>query len=457
MHGEGRRERLGVDDGEPLGRAGEGHVEGAQTLDLVGHDVGRLDDDDAVELESLDDADRHHGDRIVETGAGRPSVLDPGLVERRRDLVGQRVRDDDGDVARRQLGGHLRRRLGHGRPEVAIAGHPDDRGRRVADAHRPRRAQLRRRRRHDPIGQLHDLGGDAIADGQPDHPGRLAVGEVGEHVVPVVRGERPGGLGEVADDGERAVERPPRRHLELHRGEVLDLVDDDVPVRADLVRLVDLAVAAEARAEHLPGVVEQGHVRGRPAHVVHVGGTRPVERSDLLGATAGRRRPGRAGRVTRTGRGAARPGVSTGHIRSRAARTSGCERIAWRSSLAVTASPRQLAAIAANTSFSTKRRPALWRRNRRRAALTMRADSSTVRRTKPVRNGTRSSSRSGRSRSRTALSITADMRASPLTWAASGESPGSTPGRAHCTSGTRSASTTCSTPASPSDGSTRSM
>ena len=45
----------------------------------------------------------------------------------------------------------------------------------------------------------------------------------------------------------------------------------------------------------------------------------------------------------------------------------------------------------------------------------MRDESPTVSRTKPVRNGTRRSSRSGRSRSRTALSMTADMRASPLT------------------------------------------
>ena len=46
-----------------------------------------------------------------------------------------------------------------------------------------------------------------------------------------------GGLGDVADDGHRAVERAAGEHPQLHRREVLGLVDHDVAVGADLVVL----------------------------------------------------------------------------------------------------------------------------------------------------------------------------------------------------------------------------
>ena len=49
-------------------------------------EAGRLHDDHAVELESLDDADRHDGDVVVEPGPRRPTVLDAGGVEGGRDL-----------------------------------------------------------------------------------------------------------------------------------------------------------------------------------------------------------------------------------------------------------------------------------------------------------------------------------------------------------------------------------
>ena len=57
-------------------------------------------------------------------------------------------------------------------------------GRRVADAHGTGRVQLWRGGPQDAIGELHDLRRDAVADRQPDDPGRLAVRQVGEHVVP---------------------------------------------------------------------------------------------------------------------------------------------------------------------------------------------------------------------------------------------------------------------------------
>ena len=171
--------------------------------------------------------------------------------------------------------------------------------------------------------------------------------------------------------------------------------------------------------EDLPGVVEQGDVGRGPADVLDALGPWPMEGADLrLGERAGggeaqQRR--RAEQVVEQLGGRRATATSARARRGRRA----AARSAWRTSLVVTGSPRQEAASAANTSLSTNRRPALWRRKRRRAALTMRAESATVRRTNPVRNGTRRSARSGRSRSATALSMTADIRVSPLTRAAS--------------------------------------
>ena len=107
-----------MDDGEALRRAGQRDVEGAQALDLVAHDARRLDDDDAVELEALDDADRHDRDGVVEAGAGGPAVLDAGRGERGGDLLDEAVGGDDGDVARRQVGRHLGHGIGDRRAEL---------------------------------------------------------------------------------------------------------------------------------------------------------------------------------------------------------------------------------------------------------------------------------------------------------------------------------------------------
>ena len=53
-------------------------------------------------------------------------------------------------------------------------------------------------------------------------------------------------------------------------------------VRADLVVLVDLAVLAEFRTEHVAGVVEQRDVRRCPPHVADVLGTLPEQQQRLV-------------------------------------------------------------------------------------------------------------------------------------------------------------------------------
>ena len=144
-------------------------------------------------------------------------------------------------------------------------------------------------------------------------------------------------------------------------------------------------------------------------------------------------------------------------MRSKATRISSSRLKASRTSRCDTSPSRHVAASADHTSVSTHLRPELCRRKRRRAVLIMRSVSSARNRTYPLRNGSTMSSRNVRCRSRTAFSITSDMRSSPLTRAVSGRSCSPALMVTQRTSGTRSCKITCSIPASPSDGKTRSM
>ena len=123
------------------------------------------------------------------------------------------------------------------------------------------------------------------------------------------------------------------------------------------------------RTEHLAGVVEEGDVGRRPADV--------VRRRRPVAGTGRRSRPRRTGCAAASRSSAREPnrswsscaGVSTGHIRSSAARTSGTPRSSWRSSPPDTSPLRDDAARAAKNSPSTCRRPVLCRRKRRRGRL----------------------------------------------------------------------------------------
>ncbi len=113
-------------------------------------------------------------------------------------------------------------------------------------------------------------------------------------------------------------------HLQLHRGEVLDLVDDDVPVGADLVRLGDPCRRGRG-AGRAPPWRRRARPRPpassarRPRRRIAAGGARRPPRASSRPAAAS---SSRARDPNRSWSSSA--GVSTGHIRSRAARTSGC-------------------------------------------------------------------------------------------------------------------------------------
>ena len=280
---------------------------------------------------------------------------------------------------------------------------------------------------------------------------------MGEHLVPPVGRERARRLGDVTDDRHRAAQRAARGHLELHRREVLDLVDHDVAVRPDLVGVGGLAGLRRPWPEHLAGVVEQRDVCGRPAHVFGRLGAGSVERLVLevleRAVAASRSRPVDPNRSCSNC-----AGVNTGQTRSSAARVSGSARTSSRDLTRrdfLTAAPRRrhrrpdLALDPAPGRVVTAEAAPRLLHDADRVVGPAAADS-------PSGTGRRGPHEAAVRRSRTALSITSLIRASPLMRAASGESPWS-PRPAKRTSGTRSASTTCSTPASPSEGSTCSM
>ena len=138
--------------------------------------AARLDDDHGVEFEALDHADRHDGQRLVEPGAGRPPVLEPGRGQRLRDGVAQIVGSDHRDTAAPGSSA-CSRRTSSSTPSTSVTG-PHDPRPDVADPHRLGHPQARRRDRHHLVRQFHDLSRDAVADRQPDHPRRLAIGQV---------------------------------------------------------------------------------------------------------------------------------------------------------------------------------------------------------------------------------------------------------------------------------------
>ena len=107
--------------------------------------------------------------------------------------------------------------------------------------------------REHPGGQRHVRRRDAVADGELGAAGRPAVGQVVEDLVPARRGPTrrwPGRCRRrsvIEPLSERRVEHP-----QLHRREVLRLVDDDVAVGADLV-VVAVRACARARRRAAPG------------------------------------------------------------------------------------------------------------------------------------------------------------------------------------------------------------
>ena len=111
---------------------------------------------------------------------------------------------------------------------------------------------------------------------------RLPVREVGEDALPVVVGPRSGGLGDVAHHGHRPVQRPTVQHPQVHRREVLDLVDHDVPVGPHLVA----GLVAGPGTQYGAGLVQQGRIRCRPVHVVGRLAAGPEQGIHLAGGEA---------------------------------------------------------------------------------------------------------------------------------------------------------------------------
>ena len=107
-------------------------------------------------------------------------------------------------------------------------------------------------------------------------------GQVLEDLVPALVGPLAGGLGDVAHDRHRTVERTPLEHAQLHRRQVLGFVDDDVAVRARLVVGFGRPAAPGLRAQDGSRLVEQRCVVVREDDLVTGLATRAVQRVDLV-------------------------------------------------------------------------------------------------------------------------------------------------------------------------------
>ena len=85
-------------------------------------------------------------------------------------------------------------------------------------------------------------------------------------------------LGDVAHDRHRPVERTTTDHAQLHRREVLGLVDADVAVGTQRV----LVALARSIPEQSPCLIEERDVVEVPHHVAGVPDSRLMEAKDLL-------------------------------------------------------------------------------------------------------------------------------------------------------------------------------
>ena len=86
-----------MDDGEPLHRPGEGHVQQPEAVGEIG-EARRLDHDRGIELETLGGGRLQHRDRLVERDRG-PGVgdLDTCVRQFDQDGIDQCGRGDDAD------------------------------------------------------------------------------------------------------------------------------------------------------------------------------------------------------------------------------------------------------------------------------------------------------------------------------------------------------------------------
>ena len=242
--------------GPLIARTGEAKVSlpggcaiGAQ-IRLGGHDVGGFEDDDAVELQTLGHGrgdDVHLMVHIAVLGTEDP-VIETGCGQGSGDAVNPLVGHDQAHRA-----GFLGR--GDGQCDKAIQEPARERFVDVESArivaHGVRRSQARGNHGQQPGGEVDDRGGHPEAPGE-DLDMRLRFAEMAQRLGPRGGGPGRGALGEIPQDRRRAGRAPPSHGAQLHGGEVLCLVEDDVP-------------QAGGAGQQVAQFVEQDQVGSRPA------------------------------------------------------------------------------------------------------------------------------------------------------------------------------------------------
>ena len=185
-----------VHDDEPARRTGEHDVEEAQAALVTGHEVGRLDHDDVVELEALHLERVEHRDRVRR-------VRRPSRPRHRRRRAPRRDSSCSSAGATTATvpssAADARACRGRGTHEVGRI-HLREARELSRAADRSRRLDARRGGREHAVCDVHDLGRRAVVDRERDHPWRGAVerrrvtASCSSTVVPVacaLRGDSP--------------------------------------------------------------------------------------------------------------------------------------------------------------------------------------------------------------------------------------------------------------------------
>ena len=272
-----------MNHGHSLGGPGERHVQSPYALGLLPQDAGRFDHDRPIHLQALDQPDGHHGHPGVEAPTGRTTEGHASPLEGLLDVTGLGISSDHGEVAgthRLQLGTH---HFGQAIEFLGVlAGQPDEAGCLAVTAHRSGRSEVRCGHGQHPGRHIHDWPRDPVAHSELVADCRLPIRQVGEDPLPVTVGPRTRGLGDVTHHGHGPVQRPSVQHPQVHRREVLNLVDHDVPVGADRI----MGLGTRSGPQHSAGLVQQRRIRRRPVHVVSHLLPGPKKCVDLIGGEA---------------------------------------------------------------------------------------------------------------------------------------------------------------------------
>ncbi len=260
---------------DPLCGTGQRNVQRPNALGFLVDDPRRFDHDRRIDLEPLHEPDRHQRDPLIEPIPVGTTDRDGGRVEERFDFRNERTGHDHSHIACANCVEFGKNRL---HKAVGETVEPKNRRHFAVVSHRLRGLEARRSMRENPRSERHRGPRNPVPDRQLTTLHIALLGELSEDIVPPIIGPGAGRLGDVADDGHRAVQRAASDHSQLQRRKVLGLVDANVAVRPHGV----LVALARPIAEQRSRLVKQRNVGEAPDDLLGVSRTGPVEPQNFV-------------------------------------------------------------------------------------------------------------------------------------------------------------------------------